>query len=202
VVLAGALLLPQPVLAENAVTRWVEHALEAVRSHNVGTPNAGRLYAMVMVAMYDTVNGIDRARNDDDDEGGGREHALVPPTNAPINGHRDAAAAAHAVLVALTPDQVLELDAALVAELEVAGGGDKPHVAAGRDWGEYVGQQVVALRSTDGTQTAQNIPTCSRFNNSVACEPGEFHTSFDARWRNMTPYLPAQPRPEPPAPGR
>lgn len=185
VVLAGGLLLPQPVLAGNAVTRWVEQALDAVRTQNVGTPNAGRLYAMVTVAMYDAVNGIDRARQH------GRDHALVPPTeDTPINGNRDvaAAAAAHKVLAALTPGQGPVLDAALAAELEAAGGVGDPPVAAGRNWGEYIGQQVVALRSADGTQAAQTIAACSRFNDPMVCEPGEFHTSFDARWRNMTPF--------------
>lgn len=37
---------------------------------------------MVTVAMYDAVNGIDRAR------GHGRTHALVSPSGAPVNGHR------------------------------------------------------------------------------------------------------------------
>jgi hypothetical protein len=78
----------------NGVTRWVEHSLGAVRTQNVATPNAGRLYAMVTAAMYDAVNGIDRAR------GQGRAPALASPSGAPRGGHRDvaAAAAAHAVL--------------------------------------------------------------------------------------------------------
>jgi hypothetical protein len=43
-----------------AVIRWLERTLEAVREQNVPTPDAGRLYAMVTVAMYDAVNGIER----------------------------------------------------------------------------------------------------------------------------------------------
>jgi hypothetical protein len=61
VVLLGSLLLPQSALAGNAVTRWMDLALRAAAAQNVGTPNAGRLYAMVTVAMYDAVNGIDIA---------------------------------------------------------------------------------------------------------------------------------------------
>ena len=173
----------------NAVTRWVEHSLDAVRGQNVGTPDAGRLYAMVTAGMYDAVNGIDRAR------GHGRTHALVSPSGAPVNGHRDvaAAAAAHTVLSGVLradrpPVSDGGLDAALAAEIEAAGGDDDPPVAAGRDWGRHVGNQVVALRSADGTQTAQNIGACSRFSDPTVCEPGEFHAGFDARWRNMTPF--------------
>lgn len=169
-------LLPLPALAGNSVTRWVEQAQQAVRAQNVGTPDAGRLYAMVTVAMYDAVNGIERARHH------GHAHALVRPTGAPINGHRDAAAAAaaHAVLRALTPGQAAILDAALAAELAAAGGANAPPVAAGREWGEYVGGQVLALRSSDGTQSALLIPAGSG--------PGVHRANFDARWRNMTPF--------------
>jgi len=177
-------------LGGNAVTRWVERSLDAVRAQNVATPNAGRLYAMVTVAMYDAVNGIDTAHNH------GREYALVPPEGAPRTAQRDAAAAtaAHAVLSSiLKTDQPPVaggvLDTALAAELQAAGGADAPPVAAGRDWGRYVGHEVVARRSADGTQAAEIIPKCSRLNDPLPpCEPGEFHADFDARWRNMTPF--------------
>ena len=73
--------IAEPALAENAVTRWAEQSLQAVRAANVGTPNAGRLYAMVTVAMYEAVNGIDSARNRF-----AREHALVPAARVSIRG--------------------------------------------------------------------------------------------------------------------
>ena len=176
VALLAIALLPAPAQAGNSVTRWVEQAQQAVRARNVGTPDAGRLYAMVTVAMYDAVNGIERARHH------GREHALVPPAGAPVNGHRDAAAAAaaHAVLIALTPGQASVLNAALEAELEAAGGAGAPPVAAGRRWGEYVGAQVLTLRSSDGTQSALIMP--------AGAGPGVHRANFDARWRNMTPF--------------
>jgi hypothetical protein len=180
---------PASASAGNGVTRSVEQSLDAVRAQNVGTPNAGRLYAMVTVAMYDAVNGIDRAHRR------GRTHALVPPDGAPTSGNRDvaAAAAAHAVLRGvLRSDQPPvsdgTLDAALAAEIAAAGGRDDGGVAAGAEWGEYVGKQVVAQRSTDGTQSPQTIGMCSRFSDPFACEPGEFHASFDARWRAMKPF--------------
>src|SRR5687767_11146588 len=93
---------------------------------------------MVTVAMYDAVNGIDVAQGD------GRQHALVPATGAPPNGSHNAAAAAaaHAVLVDLVPAQIQYFDAALLAELAAATDGD---MMAGRQWGEYVGKQVVEI---------------------------------------------------------
>jgi hypothetical protein len=168
-------LAPDAAWAGNSVTRWAEQSMRTVRERNIGTPAAGRLYAMVNVAMYDAVNGIDTARRH------GREHALVPALGAPVNGNRDAAvaAAAHAVLRALAPAQAPVLDAALAEDLAALGESDPP-VVLGRGWGAGVGQQVVALRSADGTQSPLNIPAGSGI--------GEHRAVFDARYRNMTPF--------------
>lgn len=174
--------------AKNAVIRWVEHSLDAVRTQNMATPNAGRLYAMVTSAMYDAVNGIDRARHH------GRTHALVSPSGAPVNGKRDiaAAAAARAVLTGLLradqpPVSNGELDGALTAELQASGANDRA-AAAGSGWGRHVGDQVLALRAADGTEAPQTVAACSRFSDPLRCEPGEFHASFDARFASMTPF--------------
>ncbi|MBM4257844.1 MAG: hypothetical protein FJ147_18375 [Deltaproteobacteria bacterium] len=164
--------------ADNVVTRWVEEALDVVRLTNTGTPVAGRWYAMTTVAMYDAVNGIDRARFLST-----REHALVPPTGAPPLGDRRAAAAAaaHAVLVALAPSQAANLDTALATELASFGGTGNPFVVLGRNWGASVGAQVVTLRAADGTQTPETQPADSGL--------GQFPRAFSpAQYRNMAPF--------------
>lgn len=181
-------LLPQNVSADNAVTRWTEHSLQAVRAQNVGTPQAGRLYAMVTVAMYDAVNGIDTARNH------GRQHALVAADDVPMDAHQGAAAAAaaHAVLRGLLPAYAAVLDAALAKDLASLGANTRP-VRAGRAWGAQIGQLVLQLRAADGTQAADIIPAGS--------ECGVHRAAFDARFRHMrffgianrTPYLSAPP---------
>ncbi len=98
--------------------------MQAVRARNVGTPDAGRLYAMVMIAMYNAVNGIDAAAHH------AREHAVVPVSGAPVNGNRElaAASAAHAVLSALLPAHAFVFDAALEAELAAFEGGNAPPI--------------------------------------------------------------------------
>jgi hypothetical protein len=157
-------------------SRWVEQAFQTVRAQNIGVLPSSRLYAMVTVAIYDAVNGIDRAR------WLGREHALVPPTGAPIFGLRAAAlaAAAHAVLTSLSPAQAPVLDEALAADLTALGGTSLDYVVRGRDWGVAVGQQVVAIRSMDGTQAALLMPPST--------EPGRHRTEYDARYSIMTPF--------------
>jgi hypothetical protein len=157
-------------------SRWVEQAFQAVRDQNIGTLPASRVYAMVTVAIYDAVNGIDRARLI------GREHALVPPSGAPLFGLRAAAvaASAHAVLTSLAPAQAPVLDQALAADLTELGGTGLDFVVRGRDWGVTVGQQVIALRSNDGTQAALLMPPSTA--------PGAHRTEYDARYSIMTPF--------------
>jgi hypothetical protein len=159
------------------VTRWSERALQTVRDGNIGTPNAGRLYAMVGTAMYDAVNGIDTA------DGDTRTHALVPATGAPAGASRDAAAiaAAHSVLSTFMPQSYQDtvLDPARDADLAILDGND-PAVAAGIEWGTYVGEQVVVLRSTDGTQAPLIMPPGTGI--------GQHRAAFDTRFRHMTPF--------------
>jgi hypothetical protein len=158
------------------VGRWVEQALEAVRTQNVSTAEAGRLYAMVTVAMYDAVNGIETA------SGRGRKHALLPPDGAPSHGDRRLAiaAAAHAVLTALVPARSAIFEAKLKSEISQPGGGSPTGRTEGLRWGRFVGQQVVSLRSADSTQAPLIIP--------AGAGPGNHRAAFDSRWRNMTPF--------------
>jgi hypothetical protein len=191
--------------ADNAATRWISHALEVVRTTNQSTQAAGRIYALTGVAMYDAVNGIERERLKSaagPARGKIREQALVPSEGAPVLGDRrtaDAAAtaAAHAVLIAqfsetTNPTLRVQLDDALNADLEALGG-DIPPVTAGRDWGEFVGAEVLALRSTDGTQVTESQcvvgtppPPCTfTFDGG----PGQFPRRFtNSQFRNMTPF--------------
>ena len=161
--------------AGEIVTRWVDRALQAVRSGNVGTPAAGRLYAMATAAMFDAVNGIDAARHR------GREHAIVPATGAPALADPRAAAAAAAaeVLRSLVPSQDATLRDALEADL-AALDAQRWRVQAGREWGEHVGREVLAARLTDGTEAAVLMPAGTGI--------GVHRAAFDARFANMNPF--------------
>jgi hypothetical protein len=209
IVLAGTSLLcclglVERAWADNIATRWVAHALQVVRSTNQSTQAAGRVYALTAVAMYDAVNGIERERlraMAAPASAAIREQALVPSDGAPVLGDRRtaaaaAAAAAHTVLIAQlsaqTPPAVrAQLDDALDADLQRLGG-DIPPVTAGRDWGESVGQQVLALRSNDGTQLPETqcavgtVPPCTF---SFGAGPGQFPRTFSgSQFRHMTPF--------------
>jgi len=172
-----SLALAQSIWAGNTATRWVNQAFDAVRATNTSTPRAGRVYAMTTVGMYDAVNGIDQAAGNST-----REQALVPFSAAPSSGNRNAAAAAaaHAILLALIPARQAQLDAALAAELAPLDDSDGS-VTLGRNWGRYVGEQVVAIRSNDETAVAETQPG--------GMGPGVFPRPFaNAQFRNMQPF--------------
>src|SRR5262245_10631636 len=79
---------------------WNRVALDTVRTQRLSDAQAARVYAMVNVAMYDAINGIESVQGEYK-----RESALVSSAGAPVNGNRYAAAsaAAHAVLTQLHP---------------------------------------------------------------------------------------------------
>ncbi|WP_179130999.1 vanadium-dependent haloperoxidase [Candidatus Entotheonella palauensis] len=152
-----------------------------MRIERLGAFDAARTYAMVNVAMFDAVNGINRRQHKSD-----LAHALVPPFGAPARANRKAAAAAaaHAVLSALYPDQVSTYDDQLDVHLNRLRG--RGRIARGVAWGEYVGDQVVTLRANDGTSPPETQPGGSG--------PGEFRADFGAAaFRNMTPFAIADP---------
>ena len=163
---------------ENVIVRWNKQALETVRTERLGAAPASRTYAMINVAMYDAVNGIDRRRGRST-----RDYALVPPDEAPARGNRRAAAAAaaHAVLFALYPDLQSVYDVPLANDLEAFAGPSQRSVALGVAWGEEVGNQVVALRADDGSSPQEIQPG--------GTGPGEFRADFNsAQYRNMIPF--------------
>lgn len=166
----------EPILPRNPVLTWNQATLDTVRATSASDAQAARLYAMVNVAIYDAVNGIDVA-----DSFLGRTHALVPPDAAPRHGSRPAAAAAaaHAVLRALFPARAALYDAQLAADLAALG--NSARTRAGRDWGRQVGGEVVAARANDGSSPAETQPAGSG--------PGQFRAPWTAaQFRNLVPF--------------
>ena len=163
-------------LPKNPVLVWNDLALQAVRATSASDAAAARAYAMLNVAVYDAVNGIDSANSLF-----GRGHALVPPNGAPRHGSRyaAAAAAADAVLRVVFPAQAPGFDAELAAELAALGNSSR--VTTGRAWGTEVGQQVVAARQDDGSTPVEVQPG--------GTAPGEFRANWSgAQFRRLLPF--------------
>jgi membrane-associated phospholipid phosphatase len=101
---------------------------------------ASRSLAILHVSIYDAVNGIARTH----------EPYLVPSA-VPASASRQAAAsaAAHQSLVNLFPANASSFDALHTAILAAIP--DSPHKTAGIAWGEFVANQILAARATDGS---------------------------------------------------
>lgn len=185
--LSGAYASVSPVASAstgNVATRWVERALDAVRSGSpathTSTPGAARTYALTTVAMYDAVNGIESAARVSS-----RRPAIIGSyAAAPASGDPRAAAsaAAHRVLSSLFARNVAVKDVLDRAhEVELVDLGPVSGVESGRAWGASVGNQVLQLRAADGTQSEESLEAGSG--------PGTFPRRFNgAQFRNMTPF--------------
>ncbi len=188
--------------SNEVILDWNEHALNTVREGKLGAAVAGRIYAMVNVAMYDAVNGIDVARGLSK-----RDYALIAPFNAskifflaphdaPKNGSRQAAAAtaAYTVLSKLHPENKETYNTQLMADL--ADLGNTQWALNGQKWGEYVGKKVVALRSRDGSSPDVTLPGKKKI--------GIFRKAFpSAQYAKLKPFAISDPvkyrSPGPPA---
>src|SRR5215468_2180707 len=179
-----ALLLFSVFAHADPVQTWNSQTLDTIRLKRAIDSEAARTSAMVNVAMYDAVNGIVS-------RGPlglviGRDPALVSPPGAPIVADLSAAAsaAAHAVLVALYPDQQARFDAQLAADLAALAG--RPGVSAGQSWGDTVGAAVVAARAGDGSSPNETQP--------AGAGPGVFRADWSgAQYRNLAPFAIADP---------
>jgi len=123
----------------DVVTEWNNVALDAIRAGHTAPPIASRSLAIAHVSIYDAVNGIARTR----------EPYLVQSA-APASASREAAAsaAAHQALVNLYPASTASFDALHAAILGAIR--DGPQKTAGIVWGEFVANQILAVRAGDG----------------------------------------------------
>ena len=127
--------------AQDPVLFWNHAALEAIRLDATTPPVATRNLAMMHAAMYDVVSNL---------EGTPSYYAVLqPPASAsPVAA---VSAAAHRVLSYLYPGQAATLDAALTAAL--ADVPDGLARTAGLQFGNTIGEAVIALRAGDGWDT-------------------------------------------------
>jgi PAP2 superfamily protein len=134
-----ALAIGTPVNAD-VVTDWNNAALDSVRSGNTSPPIASRSLAILHLSIYDAVNGIARTH----------EPYLVQGT-APRSASRKAAAsaAAHEALVNLFPANASTFDSVHTEILATIP--DGPQKSAGIAWGEFVANQILAARESDGS---------------------------------------------------
>jgi len=116
----------------------------AIEKRLLPPPNA-RGMAMLHIAMFEAVNAVDRKY---------APYKLKVVADKNASKEAAAAAAAHAVLLALYPDQQANLDSALRASLVVVADGDPK--TKGIEIGKQAATEIVALRADDGANAPES----------------------------------------------
>jgi hypothetical protein len=130
---------------DDQVLRWNDVALRAIRTSVPAVPGAlqQRLVAIVHVAMFDAVNGIER-----------RYSPIHVAPDAPRGASVPAAAAqaAYTALTGLFPSQSFDqdLEASLDAISAQPSQDNSVSIDRGRVWGEQVALEILAWRAADG----------------------------------------------------
>jgi membrane-associated phospholipid phosphatase len=143
-------LTTQQIAHADAVINWNALMLRAIWTDATPPTLASRVEAMVGVAVYDAVDGIDPIYNLYPVPG----LSAQPPPGASLEAA--AIAAADTVLNSLYPDQKVPLFDPEY-QISLAGIPDTKPKADGIAWGQTVGNAVLALRSGDDLRTT--VPT-------------------------------------------
>jgi hypothetical protein len=127
------------------VTQWnlaFENSL-FVGGGRVGSQVPTRALAIMHIAMFDAVNGVQR-----------KYESCFVTDSAPPGARAEAAAiqAAYTTLSALSPAHQAAYDTQLQASLEALAVYEKNResIARGRAWGEFVANAILAWRANDG----------------------------------------------------
>jgi len=166
--------------AVNPVVTWNATLLTIVRTPGAQpkTVHPTRSFAIMHAAIYDAVNAIDKTH----------EPYLVRLRDVSRSASQDAAAssAAHEVLVALYPSFQATLDNQLKQSLALIPEG--PDKTEGITIGKTVADQILAARSSDGSN-AQPVPFV--FGNGPGdfqSTPPNFPSPQFTNWSHVTPF--------------
>jgi hypothetical protein len=171
--------LPQLEILENRlvptadmVIQWNDAMRDAVRIGATPATAVSRIFAITHAAIYDSVNALDRTH----------EVYLVDALAHPEASREAAvAAAAHRALVFFYPAQAPALDAKLTASLATIPDGKAED--DGVALGEYVADQILALRANDGSNVV--LPPYTG-----GTDPGEWRPAPPANLPGLSPQWP------------
>ena len=147
IIVALAVLASPCAIRADVVTDWnqITLATQASVPGGIRTPPAARALAMVHLAIFDSVNAIDRRFT---------PYLVEPLADPSASPEAAAVAAAHTVLAALYPSRQADLDLAYNGSLTAIPDGQAKD--DGIDVGESVAAALLALRSADGSAVQGN----------------------------------------------
>jgi hypothetical protein len=172
-ILIGVALLFRPLFAADVVIEWNQRANASVLEGKIHPFAGTRVMAIVHTAMFDAINSIQGQYTPY------KFKVTAPPGSSP---EAAGAAAAHATLIALFPEQKAALDKAYQDSLAPIpeGAGKTAGIAAG----EEVAAKVLASRATDGA----DAPNTYR----PVTSPGVYITTtlpVGSSWGKVTPWV-------------
>lgn len=146
----------------DVVLDWNATLLNAIQSVETPPPLAARHQAIVHAAIYDAVNAIDRSHS-------AYAVNLSPSVTNGASIEAAAASAAHRVLSSLYPTLQATLDAQLERSLAEIPDGQAQN--RGVAIGEFVADQILSLRLSDGSTAAQVAYT-------AGTNPGDYQSTY------------------------
>ena len=173
----GAINLASSIPANgDIVTDWNTAALDAIRDGSTAPPIASRGLAILHVSIYDAVNGIARTHE---------PYLVQSAVAASASSEAAASAAAHEALVNLFPARISSFDALHAAILAAIPNG--PQKTAGIAWGEFVANEILVARASDGSDAIVPPPGGSGPGVWVPTPPG-FLLYLLPQWGFVVPF--------------
>lgn len=174
---ACEILEDRQLLSADAVVKWNNAVLDAIRVDKTAPPKASRDLAIVHTAIFDAVNSIDR------------EFApFLASVVADPRASKEAAiaAAAHETLVAIFPAQQATFDAIYTTALSVIPDGRSE--TDGVNVGRAIAGQVLAARANDGSSTSV-VYTAGTEAGDWAPTPPAFLNPLLPQWPQVKPWI-------------
>ena len=133
------------VAVADVITDWGAKGVAIGAEKQVPNARFTRGLAMMHVGMFEALNAIDRRY---------KPYKLDLPMDKTASQDAAAAAAAHAVLVSLYPEETSKLDQALQASLGAIADGDSK--SKGIELGKKAAAGIIALRADDGSKASES----------------------------------------------
>ena len=168
--------MPATARAADPVLEWNAITIDTIRARRLPPPRATRVLAMVHVATYDAVNGI---------EGTHEPYYVTRPATPGASPEAAAATAAHGVLSELFPDMAASYDADLADSLSRLPADSARH--KGVAWGRFVAGQILKLRRNDGSDDVVPYAPSGEFGRWEPTPPA-FAPALLPQWPYVTPF--------------
>ncbi len=172
---------PRRTLAANEVLRWNEVALATIRADRTPPPAASRALAITHVAIFDSVNAIDRKFV---------PYQITLVASPQTSREAAVASAAHRAIVSLFPDRAAALDEALQASLAAVPDGDAE--TAGVSLGIRAADAILAARDGDGWN-ASAVHELSPLPGHWQPTPPANAAALAPQWANVRPFAMSSP---------